>query len=422
VRAKDSNWNDIGEHLMKCRMCKSTRLYPFLDLGNTPLADQFKTEPQLDEPETYYPLKVVVCDDCGLAQLNYVVPREILFQNDYPYESSTTRTGKLHWEGLAKTVTSRFGLGADDLVVDIGSNVGVLLQAFKDCGTRVYGIDPARNIAEIANRNGIPTVCDFFGMGSIKKVMDQCGRAAVITGTNVFAHVHDLDTLVHTVKHLLRDSGVFVIEVPYFAHLVNRVEYDTIYHEHVSYISIKPLVAFFRRHGMEVFDIQEMPIHGGTIRVYIGEQGQHPAAGIVGEMLKAAEEMRLHSHATLDAFADAVRRNRDALSAMISRIRQEGKRIVAVSAPAKGMTLLNYCGLGRQHLDFITEKARLKIGKFSPGGHIPVVADQELLVARPDYALLLAWNFADEIIANLHEFRAGGGQFILPIPMPRIVS
>jgi hypothetical protein len=173
---------------------------------------------------------------------------------------------------------------------------------------------------------------------------------------------------------------------------------------------------------MQVFDIEEMPIHGGTIRVYVGRQGQHPVEGVVGDMLKSEDQMQLYSHAVLDAFADAVRRNREALSAMICSIKQTGKRVVAVSAPAKGMTLLNYCGLGCQHLDFITEKARLKIGKFSPGGHIPVVPDDELLATRPDYALLLAWNFADEIIANLHEFRAGGGKFIVPIPMPRIVD
>lgn len=407
---------------MKCRMCKSTRLYPFLDLGHTPPADEFKTKRQLDEPEIYYPLKVVVCDDCGLVQLSYVVRRETLFQKDYPYESSTTSTGKLHWEGFAKRVTSRFRLGAEDLAVDIGSNVGVLLQAFKDCGTRVCGVDPAPNIVEIANRNGIPTICDFFGMDSVRKVADGYGRAAVITGTNVFAHVDDLDAFIYAVKQLLTSSGVLVIEVPYLVHLINRIEYDTIYHEHLSYVSIKPLVAFFRCHGMEVFDIEEMPIHGGTIRVYVGRQGQRPVGGIVGSMLEAEGAMRLSSHTTLDAFANAVRRNRDALLTIICRIKQEGKRVVAVSAPAKGMTLLNYCGLGCQHLDFITEKAPLKIGKFSPGGHIPVVADQELLAARPDYALLLAWNFADEIIANLHEFRAGGGKFIVPIPMPKIVD
>lgn len=407
---------------MNCRMCKSTRLYPFLDLGHTPPADEFKTRQQLDEPETYYPLRAVVCDDCGLVQLSYVVQPEILFQKDYPYESSTTSTGKRHWEGFARRVTSRFGLGAKDLAVDIGSNVGVLLQAFKDCGTRVCGVDPAPNIVEVANSNGIPTICDFFSMNSARKVVADYGAAAVITGTNVFAHVNDLDAFVNAVKQLLTASGILVIEVPYLAHLIDRFEYDTIYHEHLSYVSIKPLVPFFKRHGMEVFDIEEMAIHGGTVRAYIGRQGQHPVAQVVGDMLSSEDAKRLHSHATLDAFADAVRRNRDALSNMIFRIKQDGKRVVAVSAPAKGMTLLNYCGLGRQHLDFITEKARLKIGKFSPGGHIPVVADDELLATRPDYALLLAWNFADEIIANLHEFRAGGGKFIVPIPTPKIVD
>lgn len=403
-------------------MCGGQHLYPFLDLGHTPLADQFKTLGQLDEMEISYPLKVLMCDDCGLAQLSHTVSSEVLYQNDYPYESSTTKTGKLHWDGLANRVASRFQLSKKDLVVDIGSNVGVLLQSFLDRGTRVCGIDPAPNIVEIANNSGIPTVCNFFGMDAVIKVVDNHGRASAVTGTNVFAHVHDLNAMVYATKHLLTDSGVLVIEVPYFRHLIDRIEYDTIYHEHVSYISVKPLVKFFAIHGMEVFDIEEMSIHGGTIRVFISRQGQYEVAAIVQEMLLAEEAMQLHSHATLDSFANSVKQNRDALCAMIAKIQESGKSIVAVSAPAKGMTLLNYCGLGRQHLDFVTEKARLKIGKFTPGGHIPVVEDSKLLEKRPDYALLLAWNFADEIIANLHEFRAGGGKFIVPIPMPQVVE
>jgi SAM-dependent methyltransferase len=323
---------------------------------------------------------------------------------------------------FATSATKRLGLGADDLAVDIGSNVGVLLGAFRANGLKVQGVDPAANIVMLAQANGIDTICDFFNEDTARTIVASKQQASVITATNVFAHVDDLDAFMRSILLLLNENGAFIFEAPYFVNLLKQNEYDTIYHEHLSYLSVKPLVGFFRKHGMEVFDIEERDIHGGSFRVYVGRQGKRPVSGIVARMVQAEEEMGIYRHDKLAEFAAAVRRNKDELTWLLHSLKHQGKRIAAVSAPAKGMTLLNYCGLDADLLDFVTEKSKLKIGRYTPGAHIPVVSDDELLNQQPDYALLLAWNFADEIMKNLHEFRKRGGKFIIPIPFPRIVD
>ncbi|WP_247290263.1 MULTISPECIES: class I SAM-dependent methyltransferase [unclassified Bradyrhizobium] len=405
-------------------MCASERLALFLDLGEMPPADQFLHKHQLSEHRDAYPLQVAVCEDCGLIQLNYVVPPEILYCDDYPYESSTTSAGRRHWGEFARTTTRLLGLTKDDLVVDIGSNVGVLLQMFKGEGTKVLGVDPAANIAEIANKNGIETVAAFFNSESAKKVVASKGQASVITGTNVFAHVGDLHDLMQAVSILLAERGTFIIEAPYFLELLHSLEYDTIYHEHLSYLSVKPLVRFFKQFGMEIFDVQLRDIHGGSIRLFVRRIGvsSSPVAPIVEQMLANEEREKIYELDTLRKFAQGVANNRLALRAMLTGLKQSGSKIVAVSAPAKGMTLLNYCGLGGDFLDFVTEKSRLKLGRYTPGMSIEVVSDDMLLKHQPDYALLLAWNFAEEIMNNLKEFSDRGGKFIIPIPTPRIVG
>jgi hypothetical protein len=407
---------------MNCRMCGSRDMYEFLDLGFTPPADQFRRKDQLVEPDVCYPLKVLMCEDCGLAQLSHVVSPEVLYRNDYPYESSTTKTGQLHWAEFATSVVHRFGLGPQDLAVDIGSNVGVLLGAFKNNGLRVQGVDPAANIVMIAQANGIDTICDFFNQDTARQIVKDKGLASVITATNVFAHVDDLDGFMASVQVLLGESGVFIFEAPYFVNLLKHNEYDTIYHEHLSYLSVKPLMTFFAKHGMEVFDIAQNDIHGGSFRVLVARKGQWPVSSVVDELIRKEIEQGIYSREVLTEFATAVKKNKMDLVWMLHSLKHQGKRIVAVSAPAKGMTLLNYCGLDGDILDFVTEKSKLKVGRFTPGAHIPVLSDSELLAQQPDYALLLAWNFAEEIMRNLDEFRRRGGKFIIPIPMPRIVG
>ena len=405
-----------------CRICAGTHLETFLDLGITPLADQFRRAEDLQEPVTFYPLQVSICRECGLVQLRYVVSPEVLFRNDYPYESSTTRQGREHWAEFARFAVSSLGLSSADLVVDIGSNVGVLLQSFKSHGTRVLGVDPAVNIARIAAQRGIETIAEFFNQDVAESILAEKGQASVITGTNVFAHVDDLHGFVRAVDTLLKQNGVLIIEAPYFANLVNQLEYDTIYHEHLSYLSVKPLSRLFDSLGFDIFDVQMRDIHGGSFRVFVGRREEHPVSPVVQELVQQEQAMGLHSPDKLHEFSRAVERNRQDLIWLLRELKYQRKSIVGVSAPAKGMTLLNYCRVGSETLDFVTEKSNLKIGRFTPGGHLPVVPDDELLRQKPDYALLLAWNFATEIMENLSAYRASGGKFIIPMPTPRIID
>lgn len=405
-----------------CRMCQSKNLFKFLDLGFMPPADQFRRKDQLSEPETYYPLEVCVCDDCGLVQLSYVVSPEILYRNDYPYESSMTKAGCKHWAKFAKRVKDLLGLRKNDLVIDIGSNVGVLLGAFKKEGMKIQGVDPAANIVILAHERGIDTICDFFNTETVGKILSEKGKASVITATNVFAHVDNLHQLMNDIDIALKDDGVFIFEAPYLVNLLKDIEYDTIYHEHLSYLSVKPLIVFLKQFSMEIFNIEQVDIHGGSFRVYIGKTGRHKVSDVVSRMIKEEERIRLYSHEVLLDFAQKVAQNRRELIWLLQTLRQKGHRIAGVSAPAKGMTLLNYCRIGNEILDFVTEKSDLKIGRYTPGTHIAVKPDSYLFEKKPEYVLLLAWNFADEIILNLAEFRKHGGKFIIPIPMPRIIG
>lgn len=409
-----------------CRMCGNGNLTEYLDLGLTPPADQFRKPEDRDLPEIFYPLRVLLCESCGLSQLSHVVDPRVLFQHEYPYEQSTTRTGQSHWDAFADMVVARLGLKTDDLVVDVGSNVGVLLGVFKRLGMRVAGIDPAPNIVAIANKEyGIPTICDFFNQKSADVILKKVGKASVVVGSNVFAHIDNLDEVMIAAKRLLKPDGVFIFESPYFGHLVDNLEYDTMYHEHLSYFSAKPLAPFFKRFCMEVFMIKEVAIHGGSFRVFVSRKGKWPVDRSVKEFLASEKKRRLHDIKEMRMFAARVARNREQLVGLVEDLLRQNKKVVAVSAPAKGMTLLNYTGLTNRHIPCISEKARLKIGKFAPGGHaggyIPIVSDEELLRRQPDYALLLAWNFSKEIIQNLKPYTEKGGKFIVPIPEPHII-
>jgi len=404
-----------------CRMCKTEGLVEYLNLGSTPPADQFRTKEELSYPEVSYPLRVLLCTSCGLSQLSHVVDPRVLYQHDYPYESSTTATGKKHWEAFSKAVYARISPKSDALVLDVGSNDGTLLSCFRELGVRVAGVDPAPNIAAIANGKGIPTLCAFYGPAAAKEILTLHGKADVIVGTNVFAHIDDLDSVFEACKILFDEHGVFIFESPHFGNLIKNLEYDTIYHEHLSYLSLTPVEKFVKKFGMEVFAVEEAEIHGGSFRVYIGMKGQRPIDKSVAEMLAREKEEKLHDINAMKEFAKRVEGNRRELMEVIEKALHEGKRIAAVSAPAKGMTLLNYCGITNRHLVIATEKSRLKIGRYTPGGHIPIVSDENLLIEKIDLALLLAWNFAPEIMRNNQEFTKKGGKFIIPIPKPKIV-
>jgi len=394
-------------------MCGSEELVSFLDLGAQPPADRFLKSK--NETEQRFPLIVKSCQSCGLVQLGHVVSPEILYCQDYPYDASTAATAQNHWKEFADSIECKKG----SLVVDIGSNVGVLLQAFKDNGAKVLGVDPAANITKIANTNGIETITGFFNEAIAESIVRQKGQAAIITGTNVFAHIDDLDALMKAVDILLEPEGSFIFEVPYLVNLIQKFQYDTIYHEHLSYISIKPLVQFFRKFNMEIYEIKEQDFHGGSIRVFVRRKFASKYTINFIYLLKREEVAGIYDLEKLQDFSKDVQQNRRALKDLILGLKKQGKKIVVVSAPAKGMTLLNFCNLDDTVISFATEKAKLKIGKFTPGTLIPVVPDSFLWDAAPDYALLLAWNFADEIIKNNTRFK---GRYIIPIPTPRIVN
>ncbi len=407
---------------MNCRICKKINLTRFLNLGFTPPADDFLSPERLKNPEVYYPLEVFVCNDCGLIQLGYVIPPELLFQNEYPYESSTTLTGRTHYYNLAQEIVQRYNLKPENLAIDIGSNVGVLLNGFKENGVRVLGIEPARDVCKIANDNSIETINEFFSDSLAKHLADSGQKAKVVTGTNVIAHIDDLHMLVKGLDILLEQKGVFVFEAPYLIHLLENMEYDTIYHEHLSYLSVRPMQYLFNKFDMEIIDLEEKSIHGGTLRYHVSRIGDYVVSPNVQNYIDTEIAKGVYNLDYLSEFSKKVKNHRNKLCWMLSDLRKQGKKIVGVSAPAKGMTLLNYCKIGIETLDFLTEKSRLKIGKYAPGTHIPVVSDSELLNQMPDYALLLAWNFAEEIMKNNSEFRTRGGKFIIPIPEPKIVE
>jgi len=407
---------------MKCRTCESEKLFNFLDLGYHPPSDQFRKREQLNNAVIFYPLNVYLCEGCGFVQLGHIVDRKILYQDNYPYESSTTQAGKKHYNEFAHAVVKYFQFNSTDLAVDIGSNVGVLLEGFKNLGLKIMGVDPAPNICQIANKNGIPTINDFFEKHVAEKIVSLNGKASIVTATNLFAHIDNLCEFMEAVKVLLDPvKGVFIIEAPHLLHLIKNVEYDTIYHEHLSYISIEPLIPFFKKFNMEIINVEQKDIHGGSIRIFVANTNNYVIDPSVVHVLNIEQKERIRDKNVLLNFSKKVINNKLELNLLLNRLKSEGKRIAAVSAPAKGMTLLNFCNIDSQILDFVTEKSALKIGLFTPGGNIPIYSDAKLLEEMPEYALLLAWNFSEEIINNNRIYRERGGKFIIPIPSPNVI-
>jgi len=379
-----------------CRMCDSTNLTEWLDLGSHPHSDQFRRDK--DTPEMQYPLRVLVCNDCGLSQLSYVVEKEVMYTEDYLYEASITKTADKHWGELADDVIKRTGI-TSGLAVDVGGNDGTLSLKFKERGFDVINIDPCKEVTDISRERGVETITDFF---CERALPDK--KADIVTGTNVFAHVHDLNTFMKDIKTLLKEDGVFVFESPYFGEFYKQTEFDTIYHQHLSYLSLKPLIKFLDKFDMEVFDVVFSELHGGAFRCYIARKGQRRVQPIVKQM--ADKE-----NWDLKEFAEKTKIFRDELMSLLWTLKKQGRSIAIVSSPAKGMTMMNYCGIKDNLVDFITEKSKLKIGRFTPGSHLKIMPDTELIKRQPDFALILAWNFAEEIIDNNREYM---GTWIVP--------
>ena len=389
-------------------MCQSNNLKQWLDLGLHPHSDHFHKE---KEAEMFYPLGVSVCEDCGLNQLTYIVAKEELYLEDYLYESSITKTANDDWQELADTVCKTVGLKENSLVVDIGSNDGTLLTKFQAKGHRVLGIDPTPEATQIAIDRGVHTIQKFF----TREAIEGLDRSELVVGTNVFAHVHELDTFMDDIDALLKPEGVFVFESPYFGEFLKGVEMDTVYHQHLSYLSLKPLIPFLEKHGMEVFDVEQRPLHGGVFRVYIARKGEKRIDPSVYAMLQS-ENWRFED---LEAVAECFKDTMTNLLQLILDLKRMDKTIAIVSTPAKGNTLLNYAHIGR-YIDFATDRSKLKQGRFLPGTGIEVFSDEEIIKRNPDYAIVLAWNFFDEITDNV---RKSGykGKFIRPLPNVEII-
>jgi len=405
----------------KCKLCESNDLHLILDLGFCPLADTFLSKEQLLESEMYYPLQVYFCDNCGLAQLGFVPSLDLIFNKNYAYEAGTTKKRREHHFEMAKSICERFEIPKDSLVVDIGSNVGILLEAFREEGMQVVGIDASDNVAEIARKKGISTITGFFNPTVAEQILKN-KRASIITATNVFAHLGNYLEFMKGINMLLDNDGVFVFQVHYFLDLVEKLQYDMIFHEHILYETLKPLTSFFKKVGMEIFDVERYDIDGGVIRCYVSKKGIHPVSNNVIKLLDKEQKSGIHSKKRLLQFAQEVKRHREELLSLLNDLKKQGKRIVAISMPAKGVGLFNYSKIDTSLVEYATEKSALKIGKYAPGSHIPIKSDEMLLKDKPDYAILLAWNFEKEIIANNQEFLNTGGKFIVPIPHPKIIE
>ncbi len=405
-----------------CRSCGEAALTKFLSLGDQPLANSFLRSESEFADERFFPLDVYLCETCALVQLVDVIDPEVLFR-DYIYVTGTSRTMTDHFRRYAEAVSSELDLTGDDCVIEIASNDGSLLRNFGAAGIGMLGIEPATNVAEIARTHGVPTLNEFFCLETARQVRTEHGPAAAVMANNVLAHVDDTLGFLRGMRELLAPGGRVVVEVPYLGELVERLEYDTVYHEHLCYFSITALCGLFERAGMRVLRTDHMAVHGGSLRVWGAadtEVGMH-----ADDVLAACESEKAGGMTDIDSFhrlATQVDANRHVLVDMLSGLRDDGQRLAAYGAPAKGNTLLNYCGIGTDLIPYTVDKSDMKVGLITPGMHLPVRPTSAIAEEQPDFVLVLAWNFAEEISRQEEEFLGSGGQFLVPIPNPGILA
>ncbi len=401
-----------------CRSCGQHCLRPVLSLGETPLANALLTADQLSQPEPLYPLDLAFCPVCSLVQITVTVPPQQLFSK-YLYLSSYSDTMLAHARQLSHRLLDERRLSSTSLVVEIASNDGYLLRNYVEAGIPVLGIEPASNVAEVASGRGIPTLVEFFGEAAGRRLAAEGMQADVIHAHNVLAHVADLNGVVAGMGALLKTDGMIVIEVPYVRELIDRTEFDTIYHEHLCYFSLTALQHLMSRHGLVILDVERLPIHGGSLRIFAGKR--QAASGSVTALLAEEEQAGLTAIGYYEDFSRRVQTLREQLVKVLREIRGRGCRIAAYGASAKGCTLLSYLGVGTGTLDFVADRSTVKQGLFTPGTHLPIVAPEHLLEAMPQYALLLVWNLADEVLSQQMAYRESGGSFIIPVPHVTVV-
>ena len=408
--------------LNKCRICGSYKLFKFLNLGLMPIPNGFLKIEDTNKPENKYELSCLSCENCGLVQLSNIVNPDLMFKN-YVYVPSISMMMMDHFRDLSLQIYNEFKLDRASLVVDIGSNDGSLLSFFKSYGTKVLGIDPAENLAKIAEMKGIPTEIRPFNLKNAKILKKKYGSADVITATNVVAHINDLHNFFKGISHLLSKNGVFITEFPYLLELIRGNEFDTIYHEHLSYFALRPWMQLVESNDFEIMKVQKLLIHGGSIRLTHKKASKRNriAEHMVKNMISIEEKHGIYNKKTLSAFAYRVDTLKIELLNLLHSLKHKGKRIVGYGAAAKGNILTNYFDIGPEILDYIVDSTPYKQGLFTPGQHIPVYGETKLAIDKPDYALILAWNFAEEIVEKEKAFRKVGGKFIIPIPKVRII-
>lgn len=404
---------------MACRICGQVGLNSILSLGQTPLANALLREDQLAAHEQTWPLELAWCPDCSLAQITETVPPEILFR-EYSYFSSFSDTMVAHARTIADRMRTTRNLGPGSLAVEIASNDGYLLQWYHKAGVPVLGIEPAQNIAKVAQaERGVRTISEFFGKDLAAQLAQSGQKADVIHANNVLAHVADLNGVVAGFAAMLKPNGMVVVEAPYLKDLLDHVEFDTIYHEHLCYFSLTALKRLFQQHGLSIVDVERLAIHGGSLRIFASHAGSAPIQPAVEQLLQQ-ESTWVRDDAYYQSFGDRVEGLRTQLVKLLHSIKADGKRIAVYGASAKGSTLLNYFGIGTEVLDYVVDRSTVKQGRYTPGTKLKICDPTRLVEDQPDYCLLLTWNFAEEVLAQQAKYRNQGGKFIVPIPHVRV--
>ncbi|TIR24119.1 MAG: class I SAM-dependent methyltransferase [Mesorhizobium sp.] len=405
-----------------CRLCGTRLRHTLVDLGMSPPCENFLRADQLDQVELYYPLNVLVCDTCYLVQLKEYMSPETIF-SEYAYFSSFSTSWVAHAKAYCEAITKRLGLGSDSLAVELASNDGYLLQHFLPLGVPVLGVEPAANVASAALEKGVPTRVDFFGVRLALQMVAEGLRADLIIGNNVLAQVPDLNDFVAGMKVLLKPEGVITIEFPHIERLMAENQFDTIYHEHFSYFSLLTIDLMATRHGLRLIDVEELPTHGGSLRIYLAnEESSWRVNDRVQLLLDREKRHGLTDMWTYASFGDKAQRAKRDLLAFLISAKNEGKKICGYGAPGKGNTLLNYCAIGPDFLDFTVDRNPYKHGRFTPGMHIPIKPIEAIDHAKPDYILILPWNLKDEIIKQMHHVASWGAKFVVPIPFVTVID
>jgi SAM-dependent methyltransferase len=406
-----------------CRFCSAPLEHTFVDLGTTPLCESYVSAERYNHPEPFYPLRAFVCGACYLVQLEALVDPKAIF-SEYAYFSSYSSTWLDHAKRYVDMAVDRFALSARSFVAEIGSNDGYLLQHFVGRGIPVLGIDPARNVAAAAEAKGIPTLVRFFGADVASELAAGGRRADLVVANNVLAQVDDLHDLVAGIAALLRPDGVATVEVPHLLRLIEQNQFDTIYHEHFSYFSLLSAARLFARHGLRCFDVEELPTHGGSLRIYLCHEGNasQPGEARVAALQASERAAGLERLGFFTDFAERVRETKRRILEFLIDAKRRGRSVAGYGAPGKGNTLLNYCGIGTDFIDYTVDRNPYKQGKFLPGTRLPIEHPRRILETKPDYLFILPWNLKEEIIEQMSAVRAWGGRFVVPIPTLEVIA